>query len=225
MENWEKSISLESDYWDRYSSEIHTVIQQERYLENLDIYKDYSGIHGKSSMDLDFKGKKVIDIGGGPCSILLRANGGKRRELNPTIESWGVDKSTTKTANGVVIDPVICSEYVKIRYNYFNIDFINDDAESLYKYYNEINYFDEAIIYNCLQHVMNPVEILDQVIKVSKKIRICEPINVPTDALHLHTFTSGYFEKYFSDNLFRPVKNEICEIGTPHYTGIYEKII
>ena len=218
---WQDAIKEEAIYWDRFMSEISTFKFQDIYMRELGIFSDYSGIYGETG-DLDFKQKKILDVGGGTASILLRANGGPTRDSDAKY-SWGSSGKNKTMSDGVVIDPVNIPPYAKQRYEHFGINFINDKAENVGKYYNVYSYFDECIIYNCLQHVEDPIKILDNVCKISKKIRISEPINVETDSLHLHTFTTYYFEKYFEDNEHQCEIKKISDIGgVHHYTAIYK---
>jgi hypothetical protein len=222
MISWENAIEKESIYWDRYASEIGTLSCQEDYMKILDIYNDYWSKYG--GIDLDFRNKNIIDVGGGPTSILLRGNGGSKRTSEELKNSWTQTGSVKSLNVGVVIDPLNVAEYVKIRYEHFGVRFINEPAENIDKFYNERNFFDDCIIYNCLQHVINPLEILDKVSKVSKVIRICEPINVPTDEMHLHMFDVKYFTNFFTSDRFECIKSGTCFIGCDHFYGIFKVI-
>jgi hypothetical protein len=58
--------------------------------------------------------------------------------------------------------------------------------------------FDEAWIYNCLQHVENPEKIAANVQKWAKKVRIFEPLNWGTCPGHPHNLTEEYLNKIFN---------------------------
>lgn len=202
--NWEIANHYESEHWEKFSAEIDTLIHtQPQFLDALMINADYFENVG---MTLNFSGLKVLDVGGGPVSILLRSNKGYSEFHD------GFDE-------GVVIDPVKITDHQRMRYEYFDIKFIQDKAENITNYYKE-KYFDECFIYNCLQHVEDPIKILDGVTQVSKKIRIAEPIYVPTDKCHLHTFTEHYFANYFDKDGWEIEMQNIVNIGSPHYVGI-----
>lgn len=95
-------------------------------------------------------------------------------------------------------------------------------VEDPHQYYSEKGYFDECFIYNCLQHVLDPIQILDKVTSISKRIRIAEPLNVPTDSMHLDTFTKEYFGNYFSESKFDVYQVSIEKIGSCyHYVGLF----
>ena len=56
---------------------------------------------------------------------------------------------------------------------------------------------DEVWIFNVLQHVMDPLLIIQMAMKSAGIIRFFEPIDAPIDNCHLHRFTLPYFEKIF----------------------------
>ena len=203
---WIDANSAESDYWEIFTCELETFKHQETYIDVMGIRNDY--FHAPDN-SLNLSGLNVLDVGGGPSSILLRTNNLK-----------GNQHEGVKT--GVVIDPLRIIDYHKIRYDYYGIKFINDQAENIDLYYNEMGYFDECFIYNCLQHTLDPIKILDKVSLLSKRIRIAEPINVPVDNMHLHMFTEKYFEQYFSKKQFKCNDSEIVRIGgADHYVGLF----
>lgn len=206
--NWERANEIESNYWGIFTAELMTLKHQELYIDALNIRSDYFDVIDNS---LNFSDKKILDVGGGPASLLLRTNNTKGNCHDGIIE-------------GVIIDPVIITEHQLDRYKYFNLNFINDKGENIDLYYNDKNHFDETIIYNCLQHVENPIEILDKITHISKRIRLSEPINASTDEAHLHEFTSKYFDDYFIN--FNKIKCEVIVIGSAkHYTIIADKKI
>lgn len=202
--NWQIANIHESEHWEKFTAEADTIaVAQPQYMDSLFINSDY---FDSRDLSLNFRGLKVLDVGGGPSSILLRSNK-NHSELHDGF------------SEGVVIDPVKISEHQKLRYEYFGVRFIQDMAENITKYYSE-NYFDECFIYNCLQHVEDPIRILDGITKVSKKIRIAEPIHIPTDKCHLHTFTEEYFANYFDNDKWEIEMQNIVTIGVRHYIGI-----
>ena len=59
--------------------------------------------------------------------------------------------------------------------------------------------FDEIFFFNTLQHVDNPILLLEKAKKCGKIIRVFEPINWPTCAFHLHMLTIELFRSVFPD--------------------------
>ena len=112
---------------------------------------------------LDFGDKSILDVGGGEVSMLLKSKA-KRR---------------------VVVDPLPYPKWVKMRYKEAGIQFLNIKAEEMD--FDEV--FDEAIIYNCLQHTEDPELIIKKMIQYSKLVRIFEWIDEPISPGHIHILT------------------------------------
>jgi ubiquinone/menaquinone biosynthesis C-methylase UbiE len=206
-EAWKKANVDESAYWEIFTCEVETLKHQDIYMQALGITQDY---YYEPDRSLNMSGLNVLDVGGGPASILLRTNNNL-----PNRPHDGLNK-------GVVIDPVMITDHQKMRYDFHDIEFIEDQAENIDKYYSEKGFFDECFIYNCLQHVVDPLKILDKITAVSKRIRIAEPLNVPTDHMHLHMFTENYFDEYFSQDRFTCHDKTITAIGScNHYVGLF----
>lgn len=204
---WENANVLESEFWHLYTAEVDTLKYQEQYINALGIRDDYFCPPDNS---LNMSNLNVLDVGGGPCSILLRTN-----------NLWGNQHKGVK--KGVVIDPLIITEHQKLRYDYYGIDYIQDQSENIDMYYSKKGYFDECIIYNCLQHVLDPIKILDKITYLSKRVRIAEPLNVPTDHMHLHMFNKEYFDNYFTEDKFNIHSISVETIGScSHYVGLFD---
>lgn len=113
----------------------------------------------------------VIDIGGGPLSLTLHHD----------------------LLYCLVVDPIpVTGKFLK-KYTERNTLFEEDTAEHYLENYNWLP-FDEVWMYNCLQHVIDPEYILDNLYKVGKVLRISEPTNTPTNDMHPHTFTPNWLE-------------------------------
>lgn len=206
--NWEKSNELESNYWDIFTAEMMTLKHQDLYMEFLDINSDY---FTKGDNSLNFSNLKVLDVGGVPISVLLRTNNGKGNLHDEVLE-------------GVIIDPAKINKYQLDRYSFFKLNFINDKAENIKKYYSEENFFDECLIYNCLQHAEEPLIILNSIFFISKRIRLSDPINAEIGDCHLRDFSEKYFDSFFTNEKFTIIKKQIISIGgVNHYTIVVDK--
>lgn len=102
---------------------------------------------------IDAGGVSVIDIGGGPSSMLLKCVNLKK---------------------GLIIDPIEYPEWTRLRYQSVNIDVVYDVGENIKE-----TGWDEAWIYNCLQHTEDPRLIINNAKRAAKKIRIFEWIDIP----------------------------------------------
>ena len=114
-------------------------------------------------IDKGLPGKSVLDIGCGPFSLLQRV----------------------KTGPSVALDPCHYGELEK--------EYEKNGIRRLYKRGEDLSEadgtFDEAWIYNCLQHVLDPTQILENAMKVASIVRIFEWINLKTYEGHLHKLT------------------------------------
>jgi 2-polyprenyl-3-methyl-5-hydroxy-6-metoxy-1,4-benzoquinol methylase len=119
----------------------------------------------------DARGKSVLDIGGGPVSMLLKA--------------------ANKGNNCAVLDPLQLPYWVIRRYTTAGISCITLRAEDWLRDRGQSSLFDEVWIYNCLQHVVNPEKILSGVRALPGKpsVRIFEWVNIPAHEGHPHELT------------------------------------
>lgn len=122
--------------------------------------------HGMGIDWNDLDGKRIIDIGSGPESLLL-----------------GVTDLKAATA----LDPLRFADNDEALYEQLGIARLIQPAEELQP---PAELYDEAWIYNCLQHVQSPERVLVQAARAAKRIRIWEWCNIPTDQLHLHVLTA-----------------------------------
>jgi SAM-dependent methyltransferase len=120
----------------------------------------------------DVKNKTVIDIGCGPLSLLLRHPVKIGVGLDP-IEYGDLEEAyATKGIKRLIK----CGEDLDI-------------TDGLY---------DEAWIYNCLQHVKDPNKIIENALTVAKTVRIFEWTFIKPYTGHLHELTP--------DLLYEPFK-------------------
>lgn len=125
----------------------------------LDAYK--YNLYG--TIGWDFGDKTVLDVGGGPYSMLLKS---KAKRL-------------------VVLDPCEYPNWTKVRYQECGIEFIKQPAE-------EMEFpepFDIVLCYNVLQHTKDPEEICRRMRKYSRIIHFfdwCEIGVAPGHPQNLH---------------------------------------
>lgn len=113
--------------------------------------------------------KSILDIGGGPTSMLLK---------------------TFNLKKGLVIDPIQYPSWTVERYRCRNIDVKVMSGEDI----NETGW-DEVWIYNCLQHTEDPEKIISNAKRSAKVLRFFEWINIPAHEGHPHQLTQSYLEK------------------------------
>lgn len=112
----------------------------------------------------DMQGKSVVDIGGGPCSLLLK---------------------THNLGNATVIDPCEYPSWTLSRYADAGVA-----VERLAGEHPITQAYDEAWIYNVLQHVRDPEKIIANALRCSKVVRIFEWIDRGTGIGHPQALTA-----------------------------------
>ena len=121
---------------------------------------------GKSPYNIDMHGQSVLDIGGGPCSLLLKC----------------------VNVKGTVLDPLLHSlpDWVLARYRGIPITLLPIRGEDLDGYV-----FDEVWMYNVLQHTENPELVIQNAMKAGRLIRIFEWIDTPANVGHPNSLSEA----------------------------------
>ncbi len=117
--------------------------------------------------------QRVIDIGSGPFSILQRVPVGAGTALDP-LDFGPLEEGYRRAGIRRLIKRAE--------------DLSEDDG-----------HWDEAWIYNCLQHVESPERVLNAARKVADLIRIFEWINFEPYLGHLHKLTPERLQDGFQD--------------------------
>lgn len=126
----------------------------------------------RTHYSFDVEGKTILDIGGGPVSLLLK---------------------TINLKKGKVVDPLPYPKWTVDRYTEKNIEYWQLKGEEIIE-----TGWDEVWIYNCLQHVENPALIIDNALKAGKLLRIFEWINIPPHPGHPHELTEESLNYWLS---------------------------
>ncbi|MCK4814734.1 hypothetical protein KA005_03105 [bacterium] len=151
-EKWFEALAWEKQWWDDCTNTYNEEKKQLHYasLMGLDQFKEIIP-RTKQGFQFNLRGKSILDIGGGPISLLLKC---------------------VNFSKAVVVDPCNFPGWILERYKAHNIGFINNPAEEI-----ELSGFDEVWIYNVLQHVIDPEEVLMLAKKTGKVVRIFEWVN------------------------------------------------
>lgn len=117
----------------------------------------------------DARGASVIDIGGGPVSMLLRCLGNMR--------------------GCIVSDPLMerFPQWVRRRYWEKNIWTMGLAGEEI----DVIGGWDESWIYNVLQHTIDPEKVVANARRAAKVVRLFEWIDIPPHEGHPHMLTEA----------------------------------
>ena len=165
-EEWQEAQVCEAGYW---SSGANMFLEQQKQIS----YACLMGLDQfKSGHCFDLNGMSVLDIGGGPASILLRC---------------------ANFSRGVVLDPCGYQNWVRQRYEESGIEFVNKQAET----YDPDQQFDEAWIYNVLQHVQDPAAVVELAKKAAQRVRIFDWLETAVSEIHPHTFSKQDIDGLF----------------------------
>lgn len=159
---WNRAQEWEADWWGKC---LNTYGEEEKQL----LYASRMGLkffhNGKSPYNIDAGYASVIDVGGGPNSLLLK---------------------TVNRAGSAVLDPLAMPEWVKERYRAADIMLLQKPAE---EFRCDACDFDEVWIYNCLQHTENPQAVIANARHNGRLIRIFEWIDTEVNIGHPHSLT------------------------------------
>ena len=159
MHNWSAAQKWERGWWGNC---VNVYREEQKQL----LYADRMGLRafhdGKSPYNFDLGGASVLDIGGGPCSLLLKCT----------------------NVIGKIVDPLEFPAWALMRYQIAGIAFGQVQGEKI----DELGW-DEAWLYNVLQHTEDPALVIRNAQKAARLIRIFEWIDMPTNRGHPHSLT------------------------------------
>jgi hypothetical protein len=164
------------------------------------VYAPRMGLLGTSQCGhpptFNLGGRSVLDIGGGPSSLLLKA---------------------VNFDECFVIDPCPFPSWVRARYTAHGITLRTLRAED----YVPLRDFDEVWIYNVLQHVDDPALIVRNARKWAARVRIFEWIDVPADHLHPNTLTQDLLDEWLGAPGFTANIDDGGAQGRAYYSVVW----
>ncbi len=110
----------------------------------------------------DLNGRSVVDLGGGPTSLLLKC---------------------VNLGTSIVVDPLPFPAWVMDRYSEARIYTAQIPAED----FREAAFRDEVWCYNVLQHVIDPEQVIETARAQARTLRIFEWLETPPSEGHPHT--------------------------------------
>lgn len=140
--------------------------------------------------------KHILDIGGGPTSMLLKC-------INLTA--------------GLVVDPISYPSWTVDRYASRNIFVHRSRGEDI-----EERGWDEAWIYNCLQHTEDPKRIIDNALEAAPVLRLFEWIDIPPHEGHPVMLTKDLLDEWIGNEGIVCELNESGCVGTA-YANVYRR--
>ncbi len=168
MTYWQEAQAWETSWWGDCSN---TYGEEEKQL----VYADRLGLkmhhNGKSPYNIDLEGQSVVDIGGGPASLLLK---------------------TVNAGGRLVVDPLTMPDWVFARYAAADIQVLSQGGEGFVS----VVSFDEAWIYNCLQHTDDPRTVVRNALANAGIVRVFEWIDTVQNVGHPHILTAAKLDKW-----------------------------
>ncbi len=187
-QKWELDWHLHQQF-NTYSEETKQYIYASKM--GLDPYKT---VH-YTQVGWDFKVKTVLDIGGAEQSMLLKSKAKKR----------------------VVVDPLDCPDWAKLRYKEAGIEFLRIKGEDIK--FEEL--FNIGIIYNCLQHTENPQKIIQNMKRCCEVIHLFEWIETGVGEGHIHNLTEEGLNEWLEGYGKVEQLNQYPCVGLAYY-GIFK---
>jgi 2-polyprenyl-3-methyl-5-hydroxy-6-metoxy-1,4-benzoquinol methylase len=198
----EEAQHEELAFWGTPGAELGEQLKQLTYAKYLKL--DF--IHdGSSPYVIDKTGLNIMDIGGGPVSLLLKTIANKK----------------------LVVDPCGFPEWVDGRYKANGVQLQHKDGETLNRINNR-SIYDEVWMYNVLQHTDDPKKIFENIYKVLKPggtFRFLDWIDTPTNVAHPISLSYNDLSAWLSNYdqpLLQTDINENGAVGTIAY-GVFKK--
>jgi hypothetical protein len=137
------------------------------------VYARYMGLK-QVGYSFDVAGARIIDIGGGPTSMLL--------------------KTINLAPRSLVVDPLHYPDWTYDRYSAKGIDSLVVRGEDIFE-----QGYDECWIYNCLQHTDDPERIIKNALNAAKTLRIFEWVDIPAHDGHPIELTSAKLDAWIGN--------------------------
>lgn len=184
----------EAAWWAGALNTFHEEQKQLVYAERMGLRANWGVAHPPA---YDLEGKSVIDLGGGPVSLLLK----------------GLNRGRS-----VVVDPIEWPSWVLQRYELAGIEFWRSRAEDISGYS-----FDEAWIYNVLQHVDDPKKVISVARELAQIVRIFEWIDLEPYEGHPHRLEKPLLDEWLGSPGFTATINENGAVGHAFY-GVFSSL-
>lgn len=196
---WKDNQGFERDWHGNCVNSFAEETKQITYAHRMGMHM--SGEHLGKWPNYDLEGKSILDIGGGPYSILLKC---------------------FNHHDCLVVDPCDYPAWVKLRYEVIGVRMERVMGEQLDTYPFIDAQYDEAWLYNVLQHVDDPEKIIANARQRAKTIRIFEWVNFPPHEGHPQELKPELLNEWLSG--FGTVEQMSNENGCegPAYYGVFK---
>jgi hypothetical protein len=177
MSAHEAAQRFEVEWWGDCCATWNEERKQITYADRMGILTTTRG--GNQWPVYDARGASVLDIGGGPVSMLL--------------------KTFNVGAGKIVVDPGEYPEWVYARYKAARVTYIQQPAEQFELW--DIGTqrplrFDECWLYNVLQHVIDPERVIAVARRHSRLVRVFEWVLMPAHEGHPHELSPADLDRW-----------------------------
>ncbi len=186
---WATKQDAERRFWGNAynAAAFNEVVKQECYMRRMLLARDC----GDGNGDLHLRKRSILDVGGGPWSMLLRAIGGR---------------------NLTVVDPFQLPPSAARRYQLYGIRYIQARAETR----PSVGHFSEAWVYNVLEHTESPAAVLAFAAAAAAVVRVFAWLHQGVDALHM----GGVSERLILDALGKPIEGGVVMLAENECFGL-----
>lgn len=224
--SWEEDQEFERGFWSDCANTFTEEIKQLSYGYKMGLTA-YANAGKWPCYNLE--GKHVLDIGGGPVSMLLKCeNRGRCRVVDPCpYPTWirlrymevGIEYYSGKGED--IYSPIKGDE----EYNLIKNDELVNGTWTNGRFYptdhkETVGQWDEVWIYNVLQHVEDPELIIKNAQVVSSVIRMFEWIDLPPHEGHPHELKEAELNKWLGGTGTTEWLNENNCYGRAYY-GVF----
>jgi hypothetical protein len=163
-QTWEQAQAWESAWWGDCANTLSEENKQLIYAHRMGLV-ELGEVDGRWPV-YDLADRSVIDVGGGPVSLLLKCQ---------------------NRGSCVVADPCAVPVWVEHRYTTAGIGYSPRRGESMIG--DPPGVYDEAWIYNVLQHTTDPEAVVAGARRVARVLRLFEWVDTDISPGHLHSLS------------------------------------
>lgn len=193
MNKWKQAQEWERSWWGNCQNTLAEQLKELVYVEKMGLHFSLDRRKG-TPYEIDMEGVSVLDVGGGPISILLMC----------------------KNVKGKIIEPLEYPSWVYERYKTANLKYEVIKAEDMKE-----EDWDEVWIYNVLQHVEDPRKVIENSKKAGDLIRIFEWIDIMPSSGHIHTLTEKKLNEWLEGEGKTEIFHGENGLGGKAYYGIF----
>lgn len=191
---WDDHQDFEAGWWGNCVNTFGEETKQLTYAQRMGLVHVNQDGHWPV---YDMQGKSVLDLGGGPASMLLKC---------------------VNLGRATVVDPCAYPEWIDQRYTVAGVEYQRGAAED----YILDEVYDECWIYNVLQHVQDPQKIIANARNAGMVVRIFEWIDLPPHIGHPHELKADSLSEWLGGYGTVEQMNENGCVGRAFY-GTFEQ--